>query len=124
GSARGIRGADVRLLTRHGIEVVVADEGCCGSLVHHMGRASEALSAARRQIDAWTAEIEGEGLDAILVTASGCGTTVKDYGYLLRTDETYAAKALRVSRLANAIREYLSSLALSAQRDPAGLVVA
>ena len=122
--APAIDAATVRLLTRHGIEVVVADEGCCGSLAHHMGRESEALSAARRQIDAWTAEIEGEGLDAILVTASGCGTVVKDYGYLLRTDETYAPKALRVSRLAKDISEYLSGLELSSTRDPAGLVVA
>jgi glycolate oxidase iron-sulfur subunit len=120
--APAINAATVRLLTRHGIEVVVADEGCCGSLAHHMGRESEALSAARRQIDAWTAEIEG--LDAILVTASGCGTVVKDYGYLLRTDETYAPKALRVSRLAKDISEYLSGLELSSTRDPAGLVVA
>ena len=89
-----------------------------------MGRESEALSAARRQIDAWTAEIEGEGLDAILVTASGCGTVVKDYGYLLRSDETYAPKALRVSLLAKDISEYLSGLELSSTRDPAGLVVA
>ncbi|MBV8419635.1 MAG: glycolate oxidase subunit GlcF, partial [Hyphomicrobiales bacterium] len=122
--APAINAATVRLLTRHGIEVVVADEGCCGSLAHHMGRESEALSAARRQIDAWTTEIEGEGLDAILVTASGCGTVVKDYGYLLRTDETYAPKALRVSRLAKDISEYLSGLEPSSTRDPAGLVVA
>jgi len=122
--APAINAATVRLLTRHGVEVVVADEGCCGSLAHHMGRESEALCAARRQIDAWTAEIEGEGLDAILVTASGCGTVVKDYGYLLRTDETYAPKALRVSRLAKDISEYLSGLELSSTRDPTGLVVA
>ena len=119
-----INQAAINVLTRHGVEVVVADEGCCGSLAHHMGRESEALSAARRQIDAWTAEIEGEGLDAILVTASGCGTVVKDYGYLLRTDETYAPKALRVSRLAKDISEYLSGLELSSTRDPTGLVVA
>jgi glycolate oxidase iron-sulfur subunit len=122
--APAINAATVRLLTRHGIEVVVADEGCCGSLAHHMGREFEALSAARRQIDAWTTEIEGEGLDAILVTASGCGTVVKDYGYLLRTDETYAPKALRVSRLAKDISEYLSGLEPWSTRDPAGLVVA
>ena len=122
--APAINAAAIRLLTRHGIEVVVADEGCCGTLAHHMGRESEALSAARRQIDAWTAEIEGKGLDAILVTASGCGTAVKDYGYLLRTDETYAPKALRVSRRAKDISEYLGGLELSSARDPAGLVVA
>src|SRR5258707_1004580 len=113
--------AALRVLPRHGIEVVVADAGCCGSIVHHMGREQEALSAARRQIDALTAEIEGEGLDAILVTASGCGTVVKDYGYLLRTDETYAPKALRVSRLAKDISEDLSGLELSSTRDPPGL---
>jgi glycolate oxidase iron-sulfur subunit len=122
--APAINAAAIRVLTRHGVEVVVADEGCCGSLVHHMGREHEALSAARRQVDAWTAEIEGEGLDAILVTASGCGTTIKDYGYVLRTDPTYADKALRVSRLAKDISEYLSALELSSDRSRAGLVVA
>jgi glycolate oxidase iron-sulfur subunit len=121
--APSINAAAIRVLTRHGIEVVVAaEEGCCGSLVHHMGREDEARSAARRQIDAWTAEIEG--LDAILVTASGCGTTVKDYGYMLRTDRAYAGNAMRVSRLASDISEYLSGLELSPERGPSGLVVA
>src|SRR5262249_45860165 len=83
--APSIEAATIRLLNRHGIEVVVAAEGCCGSLVHHMGREREALASARRLIDAWIAEIEGEGLDAILVTASGCGTTAKDYGFPLPT---------------------------------------
>jgi len=122
--APSISAATVRLLTRHGIEVVVADDGCCGSLVHHMGREQEARTAARRRIDAWTAEIEGEGLDAILVTASGCGTTLKDYGYMLRTDPAYAGKAARVSALAMDISEYLSRLELAPARGPAGLTVA
>ena len=122
--APSINAAAIRLLTRHGIEVVVADAGCCGSMVHHMGHEREALSAARRQIDALIAEIEGEGLDAILVTASGCGTTVKDYGYVLRTDGAYAEKALRVSRLARDISEYLHGLDVAARRTPCGLVVA
>jgi glycolate oxidase iron-sulfur subunit len=121
--APSINAAAIRVLTRHGIEVVVADEGCCGSLVHHMGREQEALSAARRQIDALTAEM-GDDLDAVLLTASGCGTTVKDYGYMLRTDRTYADKALRVSRLARDISEYLSGLELLPRRAPGGLVVA
>ena len=100
-------------------------DGCCGALVHHMGREQEALAAARRRIDAWTAEIEGEGLDAILVTASGCGTMVKDYGYMLRTDPAYADKAARVSRLTLDISEYLSRLESSpAPRRRLGLVVA
>ncbi|MFL5101642.1 MAG: glycolate oxidase subunit GlcF, partial [Xanthobacteraceae bacterium] len=122
--APSINAAAIRVLTRHGIEVVVADAGCCGSMVHHMGREREALSAARRQIDALIAEIEGDGLDAILVTASGCVTTVKDYGYVLRTDGAYAEKALRVSRLARDISEYLHGLDVAATRTPSGLVVA
>ena len=73
--------AAIRLLNRNGIEVVVAaGEACCGSLAHHMGREAEALAFARNNIDAWTREIDGEGLDAILITVSGCGTTIKDYG--------------------------------------------
>ena len=68
--------ATVRLLTRLGVEVVVPrGEGCCGALVHHMGREAQALGFARRAVDTWTREIEGAGLDAIVITASGCGTT-------------------------------------------------
>jgi glycolate oxidase iron-sulfur subunit len=109
-----INEATIRLLTRHGIEVVLADgEGCCGSLVHHMGREHEALHQARANIDAWMREIDGGGLDAILITASGCGTTVKDYGFMLRTDPRYAAKAKAVSSLARDVSEYLVNLDLS-----------
>jgi glycolate oxidase iron-sulfur subunit len=99
------------LLNRHGIEVVVAaNEACCGSLVHHMGREEQALAQARNNIDAWTREIEGQGIDAILITVSGCGTTVKDYGFMLRTDQVYAAKAARISSLAKDVTEYLMTL--------------
>jgi len=77
-----------------------------------MGRAEESHEAAKRNIDAWTREIEGQGLDAILVTTSGCGTTVKDYGFMLRNDPAYAAKAARVSRIARDISEYLETLDL------------
>ncbi|MBX6425753.1 MAG: 4Fe-4S dicluster domain-containing protein [Variibacter sp.] len=123
--APAINAAAIRLLTRHGIEVVVAaGEGCCGALVHHMGREHQALALARRAIDAWTREIEGEGLDAILVTASGCGTTVKDYGFMLRTDPAYAAKAARVSALAQDISEYLAARDIAPAAPARGLVVA
>jgi glycolate oxidase iron-sulfur subunit len=122
--APAIDAAAIRLLARHGIEVVVTDPGCCGALSHHMGRRNEALKAARRRIDAWTAELEGEGLDAILVTASGCGTMIKDYGFLLRTDRAYAAKAERVSRLALDISEYLARLKLAPARGPTNVTVA
>jgi glycolate oxidase iron-sulfur subunit len=117
--------ATIRLLNRHGVEVVIPPgEGCCGSLVHHMGREHRALSQARANVDAWTREIEGEGLDAILVTISGCGTTVKDYGFMLRTDKAYAAKAAKVSALTRDVSEYLAKLDLDAPVGGTGLVVA
>ncbi len=108
-----INEAAIRLLGRHGVEVVLPKgEGCCGALVHHMGREHDALGYARRNIDAWTREIEGDGIDAILITTSGCGTTVKDYGFMLREDEAYAAKAERVAGLAMDVTEYLGTLDL------------
>jgi len=122
--APAITEAAVRMLNRNGVEVVVAREGCCGSLAHHMGRENDALRAARAQIDAWSAEIEGEGLDAILATASGCGTTVKDYGFMFRTDPAYAEKSARVSALARDISEYLASLPIPSPSARSGLVVA
>jgi glycolate oxidase iron-sulfur subunit len=122
--APSINEAATRLLTRKGYEVVLAGEGCCGSLVHHMGREQQALGNARAAIDLWTREIETNGLDAIIVTASGCGTTIKDYGYMLRNDPAYAAKAARVSALAKDISEYLASLDLGAAARPGGLKVA
>jgi glycolate oxidase iron-sulfur subunit len=91
-----INAAAIAVLTRHGIEVVLPrGAGCCGSLVHHMGREAEALAQARANIDAFTALGD---VDAIVITASGCGTTVKDYGFMLRTDAAYAARADRVAR--------------------------
>jgi glycolate oxidase iron-sulfur subunit len=118
-----INAAAIRVLTRHGIEVVLAQgTGCCGSLVHHMGREHEALAQARANIDAWTA-VPG-ALDAILITASGCGMTVKDYGFMLRTDSAYAARAAKVAALAKDICEYLSSLSLRPNDAADGLTVA
>ncbi|CDZ28548.1 glycolate oxidase subunit GlcF [Neorhizobium galegae] len=109
----GINEATLRLLARFGIEVVVPEgEGCCGALVHHMGREEQALDFARRNVDVWMREIDNGGLDAIIITASGCGTTIKDYGHMLRLDPAYAEKAAKVSSLARDITEYLSSLDL------------
>jgi glycolate oxidase iron-sulfur subunit len=120
-----INAAAIRVLTRHGIEVVLAQgQGCCGALVHHLGREHDALAAARRNIDAWTREIAAAGLDAILVTASGCGTTVKDYGFMLRGDSAYAGKAARISALARDISEYLAGLELSPTGESEGLIIA
>jgi glycolate oxidase iron-sulfur subunit len=120
-----IREAAVRLLHRAGYEVVFAvGEGCCGSLVHHMGRKDEALVAARRNVDAWTAEIEGRGLDAIVITASGCGVTIRDYGFMLRDDPAYAERAARVSALACDVSELLSRIDLPPMAAPEALTVA
>jgi glycolate oxidase iron-sulfur subunit len=117
--------AAIRLLNRNGIEVVVAaGEACCGSLAHHMGREEQALAQVRNNIDAWMREIDGAGLDAILITVSGCGTTVKDYGFMLRGDRDYAVRAARISQLTKDITEYLATLDLPASEAPRPLTVA
>ena len=103
-----INQAAINLLTRHGIEVVlVKDEQCCGALTHHLGRDDDALARARANIAVWLKEAERGGLDAILVTTSGCGTVIKDYGYMLREDRDFAAAAAKISALAKDITEYL-----------------
>ncbi|MGO4624618.1 glycolate oxidase subunit GlcF [Ensifer sp. 2YAB10] len=120
----GINEATFRLLDRFGVEVVVPQgEGCCGALVHHMGREQQALDFARRNVDVWMREIETGGLDAIIITASGCGTTIKDYGHMLRLDPMYAERAAKVSSLGKDITEYLSTLDLPKQ-EPKQLAVA
>ncbi|HWJ75386.1 MAG TPA: glycolate oxidase subunit GlcF [Kaistia sp.] len=120
-----INEAAVRLLTRIGVEVVIAKgDKCCGSLAHHMGRSDDAHATAKATIDGWIAEMDGEGLDAIIVTASGCGTTIKDYGFMFREDSAYAEKAARVSAIARDITEYLESLKLERAAPPEPLTVA
>jgi len=117
-----INAAVIRLLNRHGIEVVLPEAAvCCGALVHHMGRAEEALAQARATIDALAAI---EGIDAIVTAVSGCGTTVKDYGFMLRGEPAYADRAARVASLAKDISEYLAGLPLKTANDAGGLVVA
>ena len=118
-----INDATVRLLTRHGCDVVIAaGAGCCGSLTHHLGR--DARDYARANIDAWLREVEGGGLDAIIVNASGCGTTVKDYAFMLRTDPAYAAKAARISALTRDVSEFMATLSLRPTAAAAGRRVA
>ena len=91
-----INQAAINLLTRHGIEVVlVRDEQCCGALTHHLGQDGDALARARANINVWKKEAEQGGLDAILITASGCGTVIKDYGFMLREDRDFAGHAPR-----------------------------
>ncbi|HRE20102.1 MAG TPA: glycolate oxidase subunit GlcF [Rhabdaerophilum sp.] len=113
-----INEATIRVLNRLGIEVVLPKgEGCCGALVHHMGHEKSSHAQAARLIDAWMTEIDGPGLDAIIITASGCGTTIKDYGFMFRDDPAYAAKAAKVSSLAKDITEYLTMLDLAPVRE-------
>jgi glycolate oxidase iron-sulfur subunit len=121
----GFNEAAIRLLNRHGVEVVLPKgEGCCGALVHHMGREEQGHSFAKRNIDAWIAEMDGEGLDAIIITASGCGTTIKDYGFMFREDPVYAEKAARVSAITKDVTEYVLSLKLMEPVREMDLVVA
>ena len=109
-----INDATIRLLRRLGCEVVIAEGmGCCGALVHHMGKEDESHAAAARNIRAWIAEDQGAGLDAIVINTSGCGTTVKDYGHMFRNDPL-AEDAARVSELALDVSELLMKLDLPA----------
>jgi glycolate oxidase iron-sulfur subunit len=122
--APSINEATIRLLTRMGIEVVVTQEqGCCGALDHHMGHHDPAMRLARANITAWRREMEVEGLDAIVVNASGCGTTVKDYGFMFR-DEPEREAAAKVSALAADISEVLARFAYAPSRPAPGLTVA
>src|SRR5689334_8470532 len=110
--------ATIRLLTRHGCEIVVAPgSGCCGALTHHLGEEQSGLAWARGNIDAWEKAVEAGGLDAVVANASGCGTMLKDYGFLLRTDPAYADKAARIAGLARDVSEVVAALGL---REPTG----
>jgi glycolate oxidase iron-sulfur subunit len=120
-----INQAAIRLLTRHGIEVVlVKDEQCCGALTHHLGRDGDALARARGNITAWLGEAARSGLDAIVVTTSGCGTVIKDYGFMLREDRDFAGPAAKISALAKDISEYVDSLDLPVPQQRSDLVIA
>ena len=116
--------ATVRLLTRHDIEVVnVAGSGCCGSSVLHVGRNEQAIALAKANITAWLREIDGAGLDAIVINASGCGTTVKDYGNMLAAEPEWHEKALQVAKLAKDVSEVMLEIGL-VNVEPKGLTVA
>ncbi len=108
-----INDATIRVLTRHGCEVVMPEEtGCCGALSHHMGRSNQSQSYAERNIRSWQKELEGEGLDAIVINASGCGTMVKDYGYLFREDKDLNEISEKVAEITCDISELLMQLDL------------
>ncbi len=117
-----IHEAALRFLTRHGCEVAVPPEvGCCGALVLHMGRPDAAREYAKRAIVAWEREIETQGLDAIIVTASGCGTMLKGYGDLFEDDVEWAMRAQRIASLSKDISEVAAKLTLQSERNTSHL---
>jgi glycolate oxidase iron-sulfur subunit len=118
-----INAATTRLLTRHGCDVILAQGGgCCGALNHHLGQGGHDL--ARANICAWMREIDNGGLDAIVINASGCGTTVKDYGFMFRDDPELSKAARTVSALARDVTELMSELGLQPPTVSPGLRVA
>jgi glycolate oxidase iron-sulfur subunit len=102
-----INAATARVLDRIGISLIAADKaGCCGAVAHHLNDHDDGLNAMRRNIDAWIPHLDA-GAEAIVMTASGCGVMVKDYGWQLRDDPAYAAKAARISAATKDISEIL-----------------
>ena len=119
-----INDATIRILTRHGCDVVIAkDAGCCGALTHHMGKVNESHKSAAKNINAWVKEMAGEGLDAIVINASGCGTTVKDYGFMFK-DEVLSKEANLVSNITKDISEVLGDIELQKSENANGLKIA
>ncbi|MDP6788715.1 MAG: glycolate oxidase subunit GlcF [Rhodospirillales bacterium] len=120
-----INEATVRLLTRHGCEVVVAEgAGCCGALTHHLGKTEPTEEAVRANVAAWIEEADSKGLDAIVVNASGCGTMVKDYGHVLAGDPAWAERGARIAALARDVTEVMAELGLRSPVCPEPLSVA
>jgi glycolate oxidase iron-sulfur subunit len=113
-----INDATIRILRRHGCEVVVAEgAACCGALTYHMGKAKESRVAAASNIQAWMKEVNGAGLDAIVINTSGCGTVIKEYGHMFRND-ALAEDAVKISSLAKDISELLSKIELDNKLKP------
>ncbi len=107
--APSINAATARLLDRIGISLIDArDAGCCGAVTHHLNYQEEALAYVRRNIDAWWPHVEA-GAEAIVITASGCGTMVRDYGHLLGHDKDYGAKAQRISAITRDVSEVVAA---------------
>jgi glycolate oxidase iron-sulfur subunit len=113
-----INAATIRVLNRHGCHVVISDgAGCCGSLALHMGREDEARALARTNVSAWYRDLGASGIEALLVNASGCGTTVKDYGHLFAGEGTEEREAKVVAASARDISEFVQTLNLARRHD-------
>ncbi|HSO07544.1 MAG TPA: glycolate oxidase subunit GlcF [Pelomicrobium sp.] len=125
GLAPNINAAAARVLDRLGISLVRAPEaGCCGAVSYHLTAHEEGLDYMRRNVDAWWPHVEA-GAEAIVMTASGCGAMVVEYGHLLRHDARYAEKAAKISALARDLSqvieteaERLAALLPAAPREP------
>ena len=120
-----INDATIRLLTRHGVEVVIPkDQGCCGALVHHLGKRRESEDQIKHNVDVFNPPLRHEDFHAVIVNASGCGTMLKDYGHALSRDKAYAERAAGVTDLAKDITEYLSIIGLAPPKHWTDLTVA
>ncbi|MDQ1922241.1 glycolate oxidase subunit GlcF [Massilia pseudoviolaceinigra] len=106
--APGINAATARVLDAFGVQLLAAPEaGCCGALRYHLNDQEGGLDDMRRNVDAWWPLVEGGHVEAIVMTASGCGVTVKEYGHLLAHDSAYAAKAARIAMLTRDLSEIM-----------------
>jgi glycolate oxidase iron-sulfur subunit len=120
-----INDATIRLLARRGVDVeVAAGAGCCGALVHHMGKEEMAVAQAKANVDAWVKVMAKGPVDAIIVNASGCGTMLKDYGHLLKHHPSHAGKAAEIAAMAKDVTEFLSTYDLGAPKRWSSLRVA
>ncbi len=121
-----INDSTIRLLAEKGVDVeVAAGAGCCGALVNHMGREKEAVRFAKANVDAWSKVIDRAGkIDAIIINASGCGTTVKDYAHLLANEPKYRERAERIASLAKDVTEFLGEFQLGPPKRWSSLRVA
>ena len=116
-----INDATVRLLTRLGAEVVIPPAmGCCGALTFHMGERKRSLKLMQHTIEVWHRELEANGLDAIVLNTSGCGTAIKEYDHIFRHDPQWADKAKAVVERVRDVSEVVAQLGLGeANRAPA-----
>lgn len=120
-----IDAATIRVLTRHGYEVVIAEGGgCCGAVSLHLGFEHAAREHAKANVAAWLRIADSEGLDAIVINASGCGSTVKDYGRILADDPQWAEAAHRIASMTMDVTELLSESPLRLTGEPDGMHVA
>jgi len=120
-----INQATIRLLTRHGCDVVVLPEvGCCGSINHHLGQEDRTLAIVKANVEAWRSSGQEKPFDAVISNISGCGTMLKDYGFLLRSDLQHAEKAARISSLACDITEFMTRIGLNETGLPSVLRIA